>query len=333
VSTAGTINSGSTPNNSGNEPAGIVVGFLGGTTSTPTSAVAGNVNVSNSANINATAGMGIDAFNYGVGNVSVSVSSGATITAVAAGATASGFAQYGIFAFNYEAGNTSVTTASGSTINSGSSGINAANQATAISASAARTVMVVALGAINSGTNLNNSGSTPAGILAGFNPGNTSVFNANVAGNVLVEDSGAIVAAAGDGINAYNYGIGNVEVDLGFGASISALAASTSTGRKTPYGIVASNYGPGDVTVTTTPGNVIQAGGTGIDISNQATSIAPAAGSVITVSAAGTISSGAILNSSGSQPGGIQAGSSTTLPISPRPPAGASMPITTGMEM
>jgi len=308
VSTAGTINSGSTPNNSGNEPAGIVVGFLGGTTSTPTSAVAGNVNVSNSANINATAGMGIDAFNYGVGNVSVSVSSGATITAVAAGATASGFAQYGIFAFNYEAGNTSVTTASGSTINSGSSGINAANQATAISASAARTVMVVALGAINSGTNLNNSGSTPAGILAGFNPGNTSVFNANVAGNVLVEDSGAIVAAAGDGINAYNYGIGNVEVDLGFGASISALAASTSTGRKTPYGIVASNYGPGDVTVTTTPGNVIQAGGTGIDISNQATSIAPAAGSVITVSAAGTISSGAILNSSGSQPGGIQAG-------------------------
>ncbi|WP_079566273.1 Ig-like domain-containing protein [Bradyrhizobium erythrophlei] len=308
VSTAGTINSGSTPNTSGSEPAGIVVGFLGGTTSTPTSAVAGNVNVSDSANINAAAGMGIDAFNYGVGNLSVSVSSGATITAVAAGATALGFAQYGIFAFNYEAGNTSVTTASGSTINSGSSGINAANQATAISAAAASTVTVVALGAINSGANLNNSGSTPGGILAGFNPGNASVFNASVAGNVLVEDSGAIVAAAGDGINAYNYGIGNVEVDLGFGASISALVASTSTGRKTPYGIAASNYGPGDVTVITTSGNVIQAGGTGIDISNQAASIAPAAGSVITVSAAGTISSGTILNSSGSQPGGIQAG-------------------------
>ncbi len=308
VSTVGTINSGSTPNSSGNEPAGIVVGFLGGTTSTPTSAVAGNVNVSNSANINAAAGMGIDAFNYGVGDLSVSDSSGATIMATAAGATASGFAQYGIFAFNYEAGNTSVTTAFGSTINSGSSGINAANQATAISAAAASTVTVVALGAINSGSNLNNSGSTPAGILAGFNPGNASVFNAGVAGNVLVEDSGAIVAAAGDGVDAYNYGVGNVEVDLGFGASISALVASTSTGRKSPYGIGAFNYGSGDVTVTTTSGDVIQAGGAGINISNQATSIAPAAGSVITVSTAGTISSGTILNPSGSQPGGIQAG-------------------------
>ena len=40
---------------------------------------------------------------------------------------------------------------------------------------------VVALGAINSGTNLNNSGSTPGRILAGFNPGNASVFNAGVA--------------------------------------------------------------------------------------------------------------------------------------------------------
>lgn len=308
VSTAGTINSGSTPNTSGSEPAGIVVGFLGGTTSTPTSAVAGNVNVSDSANINAAAGMGIDAFNYGVGNLSVSVSSGTTITATTAGATASGFAQYGIFAFNYEAGNTNVTTASGSTINSGSSGINAANQAAAISAAAASAVTVVALGAINSGTNLNNSGSTPAGILAGYNPGNASVFNAGVAGNVLVEDSGAIVAAAGDGIDAYNYGVGNVEVDLGFGASISALVASTSTGRKTPYGIGAFNYGPGDVTITIASGDVINAGGVGIDVSNQAASIALAAASVITISAAGSINSGAILNSSGSQPAGIQAG-------------------------
>jgi hypothetical protein len=313
VSTAGSINSGSNLNGS-NEPAGILVGYLGGTSppasipNPPISTVFGNVNVNNSANINAAAGMGIDAFNYGFGNILVSDGPGTTITATAAGATTAGFAQYGIFAFNYGAGNTTVTTASGSTINSGSSGINAGNQATVISAAAASSVTVVALGTINSGASSNNSGSTPAGILAGFNPGGAAVFNASVAGNVLVNEGGSIIAAAGDGIDAYNYGIGNIEVDLGFGASITALQASTSTGRQTPYGIGAFNYGPGDVAITTSSGNVIRAGGVGIDVSNQATAIGVAAGSVITVSAAGTINSGTNLNSNGSQPAGIQAG-------------------------
>ncbi|HEX5230836.1 MAG TPA: hypothetical protein VFW56_01240 [Bradyrhizobium sp.] len=309
VSTQGTINSGSTPLGSGNAPAGIVAGYLGGTSSPaspPNPNVFGNVSVQNNASINAAAGPGINAFNYGTGDVSVSDGGGAIITATQAGATLPGFTQYGISAFNYGPGDTTVTTDFGTTINSGGTGINAGNQATAIAASAASTVSVVSFGTVNSGANLDNSGSTPAGILAGFNPGNAGLFNANVAGDVLIGDGGTITAAAGDGVRGYNYGVGNIEIDSA--AHVTALVASTATGRKTPYGIGAFNYGPGDVVVTTSPASVVQAGGAGVEANNQATSIASAANSVIAITTAGSISSGTMLNNNGSQPGGIQVG-------------------------
>ena len=303
VSTQGTINSG----RSGNAPAGIVAGYLGGTSSPaspPNPNVFGNVNVQNGANINAAAGSGISAFNYGVGDVSVSDGGGTVITATQAGATAPGSTQYGIFAFNYGSGDTTVTTDFGATINSGGTGINAGNQATVIAASAASKVSVISYGTINSGANLDNSGSTPAGILAGFNPGNAGLFNANVAGDVLINDSGTITAAAGDGVRGYNYGVGNIEIDSA--ANITALVASTSTGRQTPYGVGAFNYGPGDIVINTS--SAINSGGTGVDANNQATSIASSANSVIAITTAGSITSGTILNPSGSQPGGIQVG-------------------------
>ena len=312
ISTQGTINSGSTPTGSGKEPAGILAGYLGGTSpptsipNPPISTVFGNVNVQNGANINAAAGPGIATFNYGVGDISVSDGPGTIITATQAGTTASGFTQYGISAFNYGSGNTTVTTDFGATINSGGTGINAGNQATAVAASAASTVSVVSFGTINSGANLDNSGSTPAGILAGFNPNNAGLFNASVAGDVLIGDSGTIVAAAGDGVRGYNYGVGNIEIDST--ANITALVASASTGRHTPYGIGAFNYGPGDVVITTSSASVIKAGGSGVDVNNQATSIPTGANSVIAITTAGSITSGTILNNSGSQPGGIQAG-------------------------
>ena len=217
-----------------------------------------------------------------------------------------GFTQYGISAFNYGSGDTTVTTDFGTTINSGGTGINAGNQATAIAASAASTVSVVSFGTINSGANLDNSGSTPAGILAGFNPGNAGLFNASVAGDVLIGDGGTITAAAGDGVRGYNYGVGNIEIDSA--ANITALVASTSTGRKTPYGIGAFNYGPGDVVITTSPASVIQCRRSGVEANNQATSIASGANSVIAITTAGSISSGTMLNNNGSQPGGIQVG-------------------------
>jgi hypothetical protein len=165
---------------------------------------------------------------------------------------------------------------------------------------------VISFGTINSGANLDNSGSTPAAILAGFNPGNAGLFNANVAGDVLIGDSGTITAAAGDGVRGYNYGVGNIEIDSA--ADITALVASTSTSRKVPYGIGAFNYGPGDIVITTSPGSVVQSGGSGVDANNQDISIAAGADSIIAITTAGSITSGTMLNPSGSQPGGIQVG-------------------------
>ncbi len=315
VSTSGTINSGG--NSTGSEPAGIVAGFLGGTTSPaspPAAAVFGNVTVNNDANITATTGIGIEAFNYGVGDISVSDASGSIIQATAANATAAGFTQYGIAAFNYGSGKTTVTTDFGSTINSGGAGINATNQATVIAAAAASSVTVIAAGAINSGANLNNSGSAPAGIEAGYNPGNAGVFNPNVAGNVLVEYDGSpqngvggLVAGAGDGIIAFDYGVGNVEVDLGFGAAVTALTPASS-GSTAPYGVNAVNKGTGNITVTMSNGDTVNSGSTGVNVDNQDTSIPTTAGSIIAVTAAGTISSGTIATNNGNQPSGISAG-------------------------
>jgi hypothetical protein len=238
VSTSGTINSGSAATGSGNAPAGILVGYLGGTSATPNPLVVGNVSVNNAANITALAGSGITAFNYGKGDLSVSDGQGTTITATAAGNTngTPGFTQYGISAFDYGSGSVTVTIAFGSIINSGGTGLQVGNQAPGSQANpvSAGPVTVVALGAINSGANSNNSSSAPAGIQAGFNPGLANVFNPNVAGNVFVNDSGSIVAAAGEGINAYNYGVGNIAVNLGFGASITALNAATAASGNAP---------------------------------------------------------------------------------------------------
>jgi hypothetical protein len=314
VTTSGTINSGQGKPTSGGEPAGILAAYIGGTSAPstipnpPLAGIFGNVIVNNNANINATSGTGISAFNYGTGNVSVSDGSGATITATAAGTTTSGFAQYGIFAFNYGSGNTSVATAFGSSIVSGGTGINAGNQATAIAAAASSTLTVDALGTIHSGANLNNSGSAPSGIQAGYNPGNLGVFNSGVAGNVLVIDGGNTTADAGDGINAYNYGVGNIAVDVGFGVSIQALTAASSSGGNAPYGIGAFNYGTGNISVTTSSGDSINSGSTGINAVNEATAIAAAAGALVTINSFGSINSGTILTNSGAQPSGLSAG-------------------------
>ena len=315
VSTSGTINSGSNPGSS--EPAGILAGFLGGTTAPanpPNAAVFGNVTVINNANITASTGVGIEGINEGIGDITINDGSNTTITATAAGATVAGFTQYGIAAFNYGSGKITVTTDYGATIISGGSGIDAVNQATSIAAAANSTLTVIATGAITSGANLNNSGSAPAGITAGYNPGNAGVLNTNVAGNVLVEYDGTVqngvgglIAGAGDGINAFDYGIGNVEVDLGFGAAITALNPA-SAGSTAPYGISASNRGTGDVTVNMSGGASVHSGSIGINANNQDTSISAAAHSMIVVVAAGTITSGTINSNNGNQPSGISAG-------------------------
>ena len=175
--------------------------------------VYGDVSVDNIANITAGTGVGITAFNYGVGNVSVldrrdhyGDGRGHDRRAPPQPNTASPPSTMAL------ADDRDHSTA-GSSINSGGTGLNVGNQATSIAAGAASTVTVVALGSIHSGSNNNNSGSAPAGILAGYNPNGANVFNANVFGDVFIYDSGNIIAAAGDGIKAYNYGIGDISVN------------------------------------------------------------------------------------------------------------------------
>ena len=316
VFNSGTINSGQAPgaqlssvdvpSNTVKGAAGIRVGIQNGTVGGQNPAIIGDVSVENLGNITATAGSGIYAFDFGSGNVAVS--NNATITANAAGLTTqgTGFVQYGIFAFNYGKGSTTVTTGFGSSIASGATGINSANQASSIAAGSGSTVTVIAAGAISSGTSPNNSGSAPSGIQAGYDPGGLNVFNTAVSGDVLVNDSANIAAAAGEGINAYNYAAGNVTVNLGYGVTIQTVTSGTQPSGWAPYGIGAFNYGTGNVVVTTSGQDVITSGSTGINASNQATALS--AGSLVEVTAAGSIHSGTLLTNSGSQPSGISAG-------------------------
>ena len=222
----------------------------------------GNVIVNNSANITAAAGYGIEAYNYGNGNVTVNDLSGTTIAG----------GQYGIFAFSVETGNISVVTSSGDTINSGSAGIDAVNEATAIAASANSSIVVSANGTINSGTVLTGTGHPPGGIVAGYLGGSTdpTAFPlTGLYGSVVVNNYANINAAAGDGIRAFNYGIGNVTVNDEAG-SITLGGANPVNGYGD--GISATNEGSGNIDVTTAAGILIDSrnGGSGIVAVNKA---------------------------------------------------------------
>ena len=337
VSAAGTINvTGTIPTNTGLPPAGISAGFLGGTTAASNQNVNGTVIVNNAANITAAAGWGIYAYNYGNGDVTVN-DSGTTVSGaqygieadaesgggtgniainISSGATVSAASSYGIFALSKDVGNILVITSSGDTISSGSAGIEAVNQAAAIAASANSSIVVTTHGTINSGTALSGSGNPPAGITAGYQGGNTNLTTYPVAtlnGNVVVNNLANINAAAGDGIRAFNYGIGNVIVNDDAG-SITLGGSNPVNGYE--IGINATNEGPGNIDVTTVAGILIDSrnGGSGIAAVNKAP--APWPGSTISVPstshvsvlAYGTIESGTVLTGSGAPAAGILAG-------------------------
>ena len=311
VSTYGTINSGAAAAAATNDPAAVRVAYTNGTADTPTLNVAGNITINSNANLNATWGSGLYAFDYGVGNISITDGSGTTITTSTA-APPAGSSQYGIGAFGYETGNTDVNMAFGSTITSGSTGINAVNQATATTSESS--VTVIAQGTIDSGANGTNSGSAPAGIQAGFDPydpttkNNTNTFDSSVLGDILIDlAGGSILAAAGLGLKAFTYGIGNVVVEVQSGSSITAQTSSP-VANGAPYGIGAFNYGPGNIAVTMSNGTTITSGSSGIDAVNEATTTVGYANPTVTVTAAGTINAGTILTNIGASPSGIAAG-------------------------
>ncbi|MFK9804358.1 hypothetical protein ACJENB_24465, partial [Escherichia coli] len=73
---------------------------------------------------------------------------------------------------------------------------------------------------INSGTTLNPSGSVPQGIAAGFYGAN-GTSNTAINGTVLVNNNANITAAAGYGVDAYNWGNGDVTLNEAANTSVS----------------------------------------------------------------------------------------------------------------
>ncbi|WP_426411144.1 VCBS domain-containing protein [Bradyrhizobium ganzhouense] len=264
VNAHGSISSGSSLNQGGNPPAGIQAGYAGATTgASANTGVNGTVVVNNYANITAAAGSGIDAYNYGNGDVTVNSFAGTTISVagtqsygieasaqsggtgnitvtLGANVTISGATAYGIKAYSIDAGNISVTVAKGDSITSGSSGIVAVNYATGIGSGLNSTITVEANGTIHSGATLNNDGTTPGAIIAGYKPGGTAAFSSAVNGDVIVGSDATITADAGYGIDSFTWGAGKVTVTTGTTSQITA--AGTAIG--------AFDHGGGDVSVT-----------------------------------------------------------------------------------
>ncbi|MGY4367451.1 VCBS repeat-containing protein [Bradyrhizobium sp. LB1.3] len=162
-----------------------------------------NLNAANNGNISITqlggavgGAYGIDAHTEGGGDISIDI--GGAIT---------GSSTYGIRSRSYGAGDQTVTTEAGSVVTSGSSGIVAVNRAISLGAASDSTITINAYGTINSGSSPNLSGNSPGGIEAGYT-GATNGTGANTAvnGTVVVNNHANVTAAAGYGINAYNYG-------------------------------------------------------------------------------------------------------------------------------
>ncbi len=242
------------------------------------------------------------------GNVAVTLYNNVTVNSTSS---------YGIHASSNDSGNISVITGSGDVINSGSTGINAVNQAPSIDASYNSSIVVTTgvNGTIHSGSILTGTGNPPGGIVAGYlgpTPGGviTSTYPLTaIHGDVVVNNFANINADSGDGIRAYNFGIGDVAVNEFAGTITTHASPVNGFGN----GITATNNGTGDIHVTTTAGIVINAAASGIAALNRApdsadtTTIVPSS-AVVSVLAFGTITSGTILSGSGDPAAGILAG-------------------------
>jgi hypothetical protein len=251
VSSAGTIDSGVTLTGSNSPPAGVLAGYFGNGTTTPTSSpgVFGNVVVDNTANIMAgfsngaliTTGVsdGIRAYNYGTGDVTVNDNAGTIEASYGLTTGTNGYGD-GINASNNGSGDIYVTTTAGVTIESAGAGIAANNASSSVPSTSE--IDVVAYGTIMSGVLLTGSGKVTAGILAGYNSNSgTSLATPGVHGNVIIDDHASITAATGtDGIRGYTYGDGDVTITV----------ESDSTVNGPRYGVAGFTYDGGDISVT-----------------------------------------------------------------------------------
>ena len=231
--------------------------------------------------------VGIEASTAGNGNVSVTSGSDDSVSGTKSftvGTTAyTGTALYGIQAKSLGAGSINVTTGTADLVSSAGTGIWAVNQATAIPQSGGVTVSSItvnAYGTIDSGSTPDSTGAQPAGIVAAYRGGNTGTPNANVFGNVTVNDY-ANISAAEYGLRAGVWGNGNVIVNdgaSGFATTVAAL-----------YGIYAFSEVAGNINIATSTGDVIT-GGNGVGIGIQA--VEATGNATISIASGATVSGG-----------------------------------------
>ena len=175
--------------------------------------------------------------NGGSGDVSVTVGANATITG--------GYS--GIVAGSSGPGSILISTAAGDIVGVASRALWAYNAATAISQAAASTIEVDAFGSLNFGSTLTAQGNPPRGIYAGYNgdASNTGTPNANVFGDITVNNYSNItqtyngIGAAGDGIAAFNQGVGDITVIDGTLNNLGGQGTAINVARS---GIDANNY-------------------------------------------------------------------------------------------
>jgi hypothetical protein len=123
-------------------------------------------------------------------------------------------------------------------------------------------------------------------------------------GSTIIVDYGNVTGAT-NGINATTSGTGPINIVVSGGATITGTGGGTTTNPG--FAISAVSLG-GEVIVNTSPGNTLSSGSSGINAQDQGTSIAKTSNSSISISAYGTINSGATPPSTGNEPAGIKAG-------------------------
>ncbi|MDH2402709.1 FecR domain-containing protein [Bradyrhizobium sp. SSUT18] len=160
VEAHGTIHSGSTLNNDGGIPGGIIAGYKPGGNGAFSNAVNGDVTVTSDATIIADAGYGIEAFTWGAGDITVTAGAGSSVTATAGTA---------IGAFDHGGGNVSVT-------NNGS---------------ATGTVGLAALASGDGDITIDNHGNITSTSLAGIS---VTQSEAGATGSTHITNTGSIVA-------------------------------------------------------------------------------------------------------------------------------------------
>ena len=122
------------------------------------------------------------------------------------------------------------------------------------------------------------AGQSAARHIAAYNgdASNSGTPNANDFGDIIINNYAnltqtynGVSADAGDGIAAFNYGIGNITVNDGTLNNLGVQGTGISAAR---FGIYAGNYLSGNTTVTMSAGDSIVSGSTGIFAQNYATS-------------------------------------------------------------